>query len=166
MNVRLARHEDASSIGDLWNAVIRETLITFNSVEKSDNEITEMIAQGPTRVFVAENSGKVVGFATYGQFRAGAGYSRTMEHSIYLRSEARGSGLGRALMQAVTSDAAERGAHSLFAGVSSANPDGVSFHAAMGFELVATLQEVGFKWGQWLDLHLMQKRLSPEPGSR
>lgn len=159
MTVRAALITDAAAIAVLWNTVIRETLITFNPVEKSLPELETMIAQGPARVFVAEADGTVLGFATYAQFRAGAGYARTMEHSIYLDPAARGRGLGRALMAAVEADAAGRGVHSLFAGVSSANPAGRAFHAAMGFDLIATLPEVGFKWDRWLDLHLMQKRL-------
>jgi phosphinothricin acetyltransferase len=55
--------------------------------------------------------------------------------------------------------AREAGAHSLFGGVSSANPDGRAFHLAMGFAEVAVLREVGWKWGRFLDLHLMQKIL-------
>lgn len=159
MTVRLAEQADAPDVARLWNVVIRETLITFNFVEKTEAEIATLITGETTRVFVAELAGDIVGFATYAQFRGGAGYARTMEHSIHLDAAARGRGLGRALMNAVERDAASRGAHSLFAGVSGANPDGVAFHARLGFEHVATLAEVGYKWGRWLDLHLMQKRL-------
>lgn len=166
MSVRRATPQDASAIAGLWNTVIRDTLITFNSVERSVSEIEGMIVGGPQKVFVAERHGVPFGFATYGQFRSGVGYARTMEHSIYLDPGARGLGLGRALMIEIERDATESGAHTLFAGVSSANPDGVAFHAALGFEHVATLKEVGFKWDQWLDLHLMQKRLfSPKDKS-
>ena len=160
MSVRPARSDDAAIIAEIWNVVIRDTLTTFNSIEKSEAEIIAIIEDGRQRVFVADLDGLVRGFAVYGQFRGGAGYARTMEHTIHLDPAARGLGLGRALMKAVEADAAKNGVHSLFAGVSSANPDGVAFHAALGFEHVATLNEVGFKWGQWLDLHLMQKRLS------
>lgn len=161
MSVRPAQAGDAAAVTDLWNAVIRDTLITFNTVEKSFPEIAALIGGGAAGVFVAEAGGAVVGFATYGQFRAGAGYARTMEHSVHLDEAARGRGLGRRLVAAVEADAAARGAHTLIAGVSSANPGSVAFHAALGFAHVATLPEVGYKWGRWLDLHLMQKRLSP-----
>ena len=159
MTVRPAVPADAAGIARLWNTVIRDTLITFNSVEKSETEIATMIADGSAPVFVATLGDRIAGFATYAQFRAGAGYVKTMEHSIYLDETARGHGLGRALMTAVETDATARGVHSLIAGVSSANPAGRSFHTAMGFVEIATLPEVGFKWDQWLDLHLMQKRL-------
>ena len=76
-----------------------------------------------------------------------------------LAPAARGLGLGRGLMQAIEDHARGGGAHSIFAGVSGANPEGRAFHAAMGYVEIACLPEVGFKWGRWLDLYLMQKRL-------
>lgn len=162
MTVRSAIAGDAAAITEIWNAVIRDTLVTFNPVEKTRPEVEALIAArtgvaGGT--FVAEIDGRVGGFASYAQFRGGAGYARTMEHTILLAPEARGQGIGRALMEALEADARAKGVHSLFAGVSGANPEGRAFHAALGFEEVVILREVGWKWGRWLDLHLMQKRL-------
>lgn len=162
MTVRSATAGDAAAIAAIWNAVIRDTLITFNPVEKSEDEVGGLIAArtgAAGGTFVAEEAGVVLGFATYAQFRAGAGYARTMEHTILLSPTARGRGLGRALMAALEADARAKGVHSLFAGVSSANTEGRAFHAALGFREVAVLPEVGWKWDRWLDLHLMQKRL-------
>jgi L-amino acid N-acyltransferase len=82
-----------------------------------------------------------------------------MEHTVLLAPDARGRGLGRALMRAVEDHARGAGVHSLFGGVSGANPEGRAFHLALGFAEVAVLREVGWKWGRWLDLHLMQKIL-------
>lgn len=162
MTVRPAVVADAGAIAEIWNAVIRDTLITFNPVEKTVDEVAALIAarSGPAGgTFVAGEAGGVLGFATYAQFRSGAGYARTVEHTILLVPGAWGRGLGRALMAAVEADAAAKGAHSIIAGVSGANPAGRAFHAALGFREVAVLPEVGWKWDRWLDLHLMQKRL-------
>lgn len=71
----------------------------------------------------------------------------------------RGRGVGRMLMEALFNEARAYGAHSMFAGVSAENPAGVDFHQAVGFEQVARLREVGFKFNRWMDLILLQKML-------
>lgn len=163
--VREARSQDAAGIADLWNHFIRETAATFNSEEKSAAEVEVSIAarsaEGRGFFVGVGEAGEVLGFATYFQFRGGVGYARTAEHTVLLDPGAHGRGLGRALMARIEDHARQSGHHMLFAGVSSGNPDGLAFHARLGFEEVAVLREVGWKWGRWFDLHLMQKRIGP-----
>ena len=161
--IRDATPGDAAGIAAIWNPVIRDTAITFNSAEKSPADIAAMIRtrQGDGHGFlVTEDEGRILGFATYAQFRGGVGYARTMEHTILLDPAAHGRGLGRALMQAVEDHARARGAISIFAGVSAENPAGRAFHAALGYAEVAILQRVGYKFGRTMDLVLMQKFLA------
>jgi phosphinothricin acetyltransferase len=169
MTVRHATQDDYPAILELWNIAINDTLITFNVTPKTLPELTDMLdtrhAAGRA-TFVAEKDGRVVGFASYDQFRPGSGYAPTVEHSIMLAEGARGHGLGRALMNVLEDHARNAGHHSIIAGVSGANPDGIAFHAALGYARTAMLSQVGFKWDQWLDLHLMQKFLSPDTPGR
>jgi phosphinothricin acetyltransferase len=98
--IRHARPDDARAIAELWNTMIEGSLATFNSVAKSEAEVAALVAERPGAFFVMEAE-RVAGFATFWQFRAGAGYARTMEHTLVLGEETRGLGLGRALMTAV-----------------------------------------------------------------
>ena len=160
--IRAAGAWDAPEIAGIWNPVIRDTAITFNAVEKTGDELVRFIldrADAGHATFVAEEDGRVTGFATYGQFRGGVGYSRSMEHTVMLAEGARGRGLGRALMAAVEDHARAQGAHSMIAGVSGENEAGIAFHAALGYAEVARVPEVGWKLERWLDLVLMQKML-------
>jgi phosphinothricin acetyltransferase len=159
--IRAATAADAAAVAALWNHWIRDTLVTFNAAEKSEAEVADLIAsrQAAGQAFLVAEEGGCLGFASYAQFRGGVGYARTMEHTVLLAPEARGRGVGRALMAAVEDHARGAGVHSLFGGVSSANPEGRAFHLALGFAEVAVLREVGWKWGRFLDLHLMQKIL-------
>ncbi len=162
MNIRQAVAEDAPEIAAIANAIIRDTLITFTTDERSVESVAaEIETRGPA-FLVAERNGEVQGFATYGTFRAGPGYAQCCEHSIQLVQQARGQGMGRALMQALEDIAAASKVHVLVAGISSANPAAIAFHSAIGFEQVGRMPEVGFKWGQRLDLVLMQKILGPQ----
>ncbi|MBY6151999.1 GNAT family N-acetyltransferase [Vannielia litorea] len=156
--VRRAQPGDAEAICGLINWVIRDTIVTFNSIEKTPEEIAGAIeAEQP--FWVAEVEGRVLGYVSYGPFRNGVGYAHTKEHSIVVRPEVAGQGVGRALMAALCAHAREAGVHSLFAGVSGENAAGVEFHAALGFAEVARLPEVGRKFDRWHDLVLMQKFL-------
>lgn len=161
--IRDAVIADAKGIGAIWNPVIRDTAITFNSVEKSDREIADLVAQRQAtgRCFlVAEDGLGIAGFASYDQFRGGAGYRLCMEHSILLQPRAWGKGLGRALMTALETHARTAGAHVMVAGVSAENPEGRAFHEALGYKLTGTLPEVGHKFGRFMDLWLLQKILT------
>ncbi len=161
MKTRPARTDDATAVADIMNQVIRDTTISFKPRELSQTEVQDQIARAPA-FLVAVDRERVVGFATYDQFRKGPGYARTMEHTVMLSPDARGRGAGRALMNAIEDHARAAEIGSLWAGISSENPEGISFHLDLGFEEVARLPKVGFKFGRWLDLILMRKWLSPE----
>ena len=161
--IRPARPGDAPAIVAFWNPLIRDTLVTFNPVEKTADEVADSIRAKPAAghgFFVAEHAGAVLGFASYGQFRAGLGYARAMEHTIILAPAARGLGFGRRLMTAVESDARDRGYHAMMAGISGGNPEGRAFHAALGYAEVGIVPQVGWKFGRYFDLVLMQKLLT------
>ena len=159
MSVREATVQDAAAVTLIWNHYIRETSVTFNAQEKPVEEVADLIGTRPA-FFVALDQGQVAGFATYGQFRSGVGSARTMEHTIQLAPGASGRGLGRALMTLVEDHARAGGAHSMFAGVSGENPEGRAFHARLGYAETAVLPHVGWKFGRWMDLVLMQKFLT------
>lgn len=158
MIVRAAMNADARALMTIQNPIIRDTAVTFNAVEKTEADFHAAFRDLPC-FLVAEDVGRVLGFVSYVQFRRGIGYARTVEHTIVLAEEARGHGVGRALMTAAEDHAQAAGMGSVWAGVSGENPEGVRFHARLGYETVTTLPKVGFKFGRWMDLVLMRKWL-------
>lgn len=158
MILRDATAADAEAIAAIWNREIRDGVSTFNTNEKELGAIKAAIASEVV-FLVAEDAGAVVGFATFGLFRGGPGYALTMEHTIYLAENARGTGIGQALMTKLEIEAKARGVHVLVAGVGGENSGGIAFHKAIGFVEVGRMPEVGRKFDRWMDLVLLQKLL-------
>ena len=162
MLIRPATAADAPAIAAIWNPIIRDTVVTFNPVEKTEGEIAQTIESRSALnqpFLVALDGPQIQGFATYFQFRAGLGYARAMEHTILLAPEARGRGVGRKLMAALEDHGRKAGISCLIGGVSGSNPAGIAFHAAIGFVETGRLPRTGYKFGRFHDLVLMQKLL-------
>lgn len=160
--IRPATQGDVAAITAIINQVIRETTVTVNSVEKSEADVLAMMHERRSlghEMFVADLDG-VVGYATYAQFRASPGYVRTMEHSLALAAPAQGRGLGRKLMAAIETHAATTGAHVMIAAITADNVQSIEFHTGLGYALVGMLPQVGYKFGTYHDLVLMQKILT------
>lgn len=158
--IRPARDTDAAAIAAVWNPIIRNTAVTFTSVEKTEADIVALLgarAKAGQPFLVAEAEGVVLGFASFFEFRAGPGYARTREHSVNLAQQARGKGLGRALMHALEHEARAQGIHTLIGAVSAENTASVNFHENLGYAEAGRLRAVGWKFGRFHDLVLMQK---------
>ncbi len=157
LEIREAITKDANRISAFWNPIIRNTTVTFSTDERSTAQIEEMIVAQPFYVAVIDNL--VQGFATYKQFRAGNGYRKVMEHTIILAPDIRGVGAGRALMSAIENDAKSKGYHALVAGVTAENAAAIAFHSKLGFTETGRMPDMGYKFGRYLELVLMQKIL-------
>jgi len=157
--IRQAEPHDAAAVAGLVNEIVVHTTVTFTTRLKTEEEMAQDIVDRGPAFQVAEDDGSVMGFASYFPFRAGPGYATTQEHSIVIAADARGTGVGRALMASLETVARANGVHALLAGVCGENSAGIAFHAALGFEEVGRLPEVGRKFDRWLDLVLMQKRM-------
>lgn len=157
--VRIADDSDCSQIMQIWNHYIDTTCVTFTTARKTLDDLqVQTRARGPL-FLVARQDARVLGFATAFAFRSGPGYAHSFEHSVLLAPQITGQGIGRALMSQLKVNLRDQGAHCLFAGVSVENPAGIQFHARLGFRVAARLPEVGFKFGRFMDLVLMQKFL-------
>ncbi|MNQ95519.1 N-acyltransferase YncA [compost metagenome] len=111
-------------------------------------------------VLVALNAqGEVLGYASYGTWRSIEGFRHTVEHSVYVRGDQRGQGLGPALMQALIERARQAGLHVMVAAIESGNAASIRLHERLGFVTTGQMPQVGRKFGRWLDLTFMQLML-------
>ena len=103
-----------------------------------------------------DEQGKLLGFASYGTFRAWPAYKYSVEHSIYIHGDHRGQGLGKALLQALIARARENDVHTMIAGIDVDNQGSIALHKKLGFQHAGTLPQSGYKFGRWLDLAFYQ----------
>ncbi len=112
-------------------------------------------------VLVARDDAGVVGFATFGDFRSWPGYRHTVEHTVHVRADGRGQGIGSALVRALLPRAASLGKHVMIGAIDAANDGSIRMHERLGFVRAATLREVGRKFDRWLDLVFVQITIAP-----
>ena len=162
MQLRLATVADAEDLRRIYNHEVENTTATFDIESRSLEDQRQWIIerQGALGVLVAELEGRVVGFASLSPYRDRAGYRTTVENSVYVSEDARGLGVGRALMDELIDMAVKRGFHSMVAHIVDGHEASMALHRACGFEVVGTEREVGRKFGAWLDAVIMQRMLA------
>ena len=163
--IRGATEQDLPEITAICNALLETTTFewteTPHTVEERAAWLTEQTASGRPAL-VAVDGDEVVGWATYGDFRDSArwpGYRHTVEHSIHVREDHWGRGVGRSLIEALVAHARREGKHVMVAGIDAANVGSIRFHERVAFFEVARMPEIGEKFGWRLDLVLMQRML-------
>jgi phosphinothricin acetyltransferase len=163
VKIRYAGSADAAGLNDLYNHYILNTPITFE-VEPWDLDqrlrwLGGFREAGPYRLLVAEQDGKVQGFACSHRYHERAAYATTIETSIYCRPEASGKGIGTKLYTALFEAIKGEPLHMAIAGVTLPNDASVAIHERFGFELVGVTHAVGHKLGRYWDVAWFEKPL-------
>lgn len=160
--IRDATEADLPAILEIYNDVIATSTAVYADdpvpLENRRAWLEARRSQG-FPVLVADGGDGVLGFASFGEFRHSPGYRYTVEHTVHVRRDQRGRGIGGRLIEALIPLAVAQGKHVMIAGVDAANDGSISFHERLGFVQVARFQEVGFKFGRWLDLVFLQRVL-------
>jgi len=164
--IREACEADVAAFLTIYNQVILHTTAVYayepQTLEARAAWYRDKLASGYP-VFVAEESGQVIGFSSYGPFRAWPAYKYTIENSVYVAEGQRGKGVGKLLIQPLIDSARAKGYHAIIAGIDSSNDASLRLHASFGFVEVAHFREVGYKFGRWLDLTFLELLLeTPE----
>lgn len=160
--VRPATEADLPPILAIYNdAVVKTTAIWNDTIADLANRKTWFEARLKQNypVLVAVEDGVIVGYGSFGDFRAFDGYRFSVEHSVYVAEGTRRRGIASALLEALTLKARELGKHVMIGGIAGDNLASLKLHAKLGFSESGRMPEVGFKFGRWLDLVFMQKTL-------
>lgn len=141
------------------DAILTSTALYDYKARNMDNMVAwfETKTRGGLPVIGMEDAaGELLGFASYGSFRAWPAYKYSVEHSVYIRKDWRGRGLAGQLMLRLAERAREQGVHVLIGGIDAANEASIALHERLGFSHAGTIREAGFKFGRWLDLAFYQ----------
>ncbi|WP_064692281.1 GNAT family N-acetyltransferase [Rhizobium aegyptiacum] len=163
--IRDAAEADLAAIRDIYNHAVEHTTAIWNETHVDLENRQEWMRARRARgfpVIIAEISGKVAGYASYGDWRPFDGYRHTVEHSVYVEKDCRGAGIGEALMRELIARAAAAGMHVMIAGIEADNTASIRLHEKLGFRIAGRFSEVGTKFGRWLDLTCMELRLPDE----
>jgi L-amino acid N-acyltransferase YncA len=164
MHIRDAVEADFEAITAIYNEVVISSTATFNDRPATKDERIrwwKLRREQGYPVLVAVVDETVVGFGSFGDFRAWPGYRFTVEGTIYIDASSRGQGVGTELLSSLVAQAQSLGKHIMVAGVDAENVASLRFLEKFGFERVGYLREVGYKFGRFLDLIFLQYSVTP-----
>lgn len=157
----LAAHGEA--ILEILNEQIRTSTAVYEYVPRTPDSMVSWFKAKEAKQFpvigVEDESGALMGFATYGVFRERPAYKYTVEHSVYVHQDHRGKGLGRVLMERLIEAAKAQELHVMVGGIDATNAVSIALHEQLGFVHAGTIRESGYKFGGWLDLAFYQLTL-------
>ena len=163
VSIRSAQPRHLAAITRIYDHAVRHGTASFEIEPPDEHEMArryEALRAGGYPYLVAEFDGEIVGYAYAGPYRARAAYHWSVEDAIYVAPSAQRRGVGRALLERLIADAEVGGFRQMIAVIGdSANAGSIELHRAAGFRMVGTFDNVGFKFGRWLDSVLMQRAL-------
>jgi L-amino acid N-acyltransferase YncA len=161
--IRHIQEKDLHDILKIYNDAIVHTTAVYDytpyTIEKIKSWYKQKV-EGGYPVLVFEENNKVIGFATFGPFRAWPAYKYTIEHSVYVHKDHRKKGIGTKLLKEIIRVANEKEYATLVAGIDSTNEESIKLHERLGFTYSGTIKKAGFKFGKWLDLVFYQLELN------
>ncbi len=158
LTIRQATSADLGQITDIYNDAIKKTTATFDTEPKTLEEQKSWFAEHDARhpILVVDEDGLIVAWASLSQWSDRCAYSDTAEISLYVKEEYRRKGIGKQLMKAIIHEGKAAGLHTIIARIAGSNKISVDLCKSFGFQYIGTMREVGKKFGNLLDVHLMQ----------
>lgn len=160
--IRKATEKDLEDILEIYNNAILNTTATYDyepyTIENRRDWFNKKIENNEP-IIVFEKDGKVVGLATFGNFRSKPGYKYTIEHSVYVHKDYRKEGIGTKLLDKLIKIAIEREYKTIVAGIDAENDSSIKMHIKFGFKYSGTIKNAGYKFGKWLNVSFYQLNL-------
>jgi L-amino acid N-acyltransferase YncA len=161
--IRPAQPTDISAILDIYNEAVLHTTATYdyepNTLEERTLWFDHHQQQNLPIIVAVDETGTVLGWGSLSKFREKIGYQYTVEHSVYVAPDRYRQGIGRLIVVELIELARKLGKHAMIGGIDAENEASLRLHLALGFEEVAHLKQVGYKFNRWLDVIFVQRIL-------
>ena len=167
MHIKSCTEKQLPEILDIFNDAILNSTALYDykvrTMETMHQWYNDKLAHNYPVLGAFDEAGMLLGFATYGMFRVRPAYKYTVEHSVYVRHDKRGKGIGKILLKEIIKKAEEQNFHVMVGVIDATNEVSIKLHEKEGFVHTGTMKEVGYKFGKWLDAAFYQLTLkSPE----
>ncbi len=163
--IRLASISDAAAICAIYNYYVSNTSVTFEEEPVGEADmaarIREVLSSLPWLVW--EEQGAVLGYAYASKWKIRSAYRFAVESSVYLRPDVTGRGIGRKLYERLVAELGKAGMHSVIGGMAMPNSASQALHEKLGFKKVAHFEQVGWKFGKWIDVGYWELIFESEP---
>lgn len=157
--IREAVEGDAQRIAEIYNHYVETSTVTFEEEPVAPDEMVRRMAVGeekfPWLVLVGADE-ELLGYAYASPWKGRCAYRYSVETTVYLDHASCGTGCGTRLYQRLLAELRNRSLHTAMAGIALPNAASVALHEKLGFTKVAHFREVGWKFGEWVDVGYWQ----------
>lgn len=158
IHIRAAKDSDQQAIMEIYNDAVLNTTATFDTDPRTMEKQVEWFRKHKKNhpVLVAENNNVIIGWASLSPWSDRCAYDTTVEVSIYVHKDFRGRGIGSNLLEIITLEGKKENNHTVISRISQGNETSIHLHEKFGYHHVGVMKEVGFKFGKFLDVYIMQ----------
>lgn len=169
--IRPALRTDCAGILEIYNDAVLKTTASYDYEPRTlehrrqwfDAHLQEDLAVLVAEETASDGPPRILGWSALNRYHDRMGFRFTAENSVYVAEAARGKGIGSRLLAPLIPAAEARGLHAIIAAIDAANEASLRLHARFGFEQVGLFKEVGFKFGRWLDVAYLERRIGSSP---
>jgi phosphinothricin acetyltransferase len=164
VTLRPAAESDLAAINEIYNYYVLHSSCTYQEDPETLDDRRQWFSLRSARhpAIVAELNGRVVGWGSLSAYQSRCAYRHTVENSVYVHHDHHRLGVGSTILRDLISRAHAQGLHAIIAGIDREQAGSIALHAKFGFHQVGHFEQVGFKFGRWLDVIYMELILSPQ----
>ena len=158
ITIRPATEADQQSMMEIYNEAVLNSNATFDTEPRTlQTQLSWFrLHKHNHPVLIAEEESQIIGWASLSPWSERCAYETTVEVSIYIHKDFRGKGTGIKLLKIITLEGEKLGNHTIISRITGGNDVSIHIHEKLGYRHIGVMEEVGFKFGKYQDVYMMQ----------